>query len=130
MLYNGMEVGDTTESGAPALFERLPVFWQIGERRPEFAEFYRMMIPLRREHAALRQGETEWLTNSDPDRVLSYVRRGGGEEFLITINCSNRAYSGRVQAGGSGWTEVTRSKSGGDVPELVLSAWEFFRRAR
>jgi hypothetical protein len=37
-----------------------------------------------------------------------------------------------VQAGGSGWTEVTRSKSGGDVPELVLSAWEFriFRRAR
>jgi glycosidase len=132
MLYNGMEVGDTTESGAPALFERLPVFWQIGERRPEFAEFYRMMIPLRREHAALRQGETEWLANSDPDRVLSYVRRGGGEEFLITINCSNRAYSGRVQAGGSGWTEVTRSKSGGDVPELVLSAWEFriFRRAR
>ena len=26
MLYNGMEVGDTTESGAPALFEKLPVF--------------------------------------------------------------------------------------------------------
>jgi cyclomaltodextrinase len=26
MLYNGMEVGDTTESGAPALFEKLPIF--------------------------------------------------------------------------------------------------------
>ena len=35
MLYNGMEVGDTAESGAPALFEKLPVFWQIAERRPE-----------------------------------------------------------------------------------------------
>jgi glycosidase len=132
MLYNGMEVGDTTESGAPALFERLPVFWQIAERRPEFAEFYRMMIPLRRSHAALRQGETEWMTNSDPDRILTFVRRGAGEEFLIAINCSNRAYSGRAEIEGSGWTEVTPSKSGGGVPQLVLSAWEFriFRRAR
>ena len=125
MLYNGMEVGDTTESGAPALFERLPVFWQIGERRPEFSEFYRMMIPLRRAHAALRQGETEWLTNSDPDRVVTYVRRGGGEEFLVAINCSNRAYSGRVQVAGSDWKEETHSKSGGGVGELNLAAWEF-----
>ena len=36
MIYNGMEVGDTTESGAPALFEKLPIFWSIAERRPEF----------------------------------------------------------------------------------------------
>jgi len=130
MLYNGMEVGDTTESGAPALFERLPVFWQIAERRPEFPEFYRMMIPLRRAHAALRQGQTEWVTNSDPDRIVSYVRRGAGEEFLITINCSNRAYSGRVDVAGPAWSEMTHSKSGGGLPELTLSAWEFrvFRR--
>ncbi len=126
MLYNGMEVGDTTESGAPALFERLPVFWQIAERRPEFPEFYRMIIPLRRAHAALRQGETEWVGNSDSDRVLSYVRRGGGEEFLIAINCSNRPFRGHVQvAAGAPWHEVTPSKSGGGLPDLPLGAWEF-----
>jgi len=126
MLYNGMEVGDTTESGAPALFERLPVFWQIAERRPEFPEFYRMLIPLRRTHAALRQGETEWVANSDPDRVVSYVRRGGGEEFLVAINCSNRAYNGHVQvAAGAPWSEITHSKSAGGLPDLTLSAWEF-----
>ena len=126
MLYNGMEVGDTTESGAPALFERLPVFWQIAERRPEFPEFYRMIIPLRRAHAALRQGETEWVVNSDPDRVLTYVRRGAGEEFLIAINCSNRPYRGHVQvAAGAPWREVTQSKSGGGLPDLSLGAWEF-----
>src|SRR5271170_367919 len=118
MIYNGMEVGDTTESGAPALFERLPVFWKIAERRPEFAEFYRMMIPLRKAHAALRQGETEWLGNSDPDRIVTYVRRGGGEEYLVAINCSNRGYGGRVQVVGSAWSEVTRSKSGGGLPAL------------
>jgi glycosidase len=114
MLYNGMEVGDTTESGAPALFERLPVFWQIGE-----------LIPLRRAHAALRQGETEWLGNCDPDRVVTYVRRGGGEEFLVAINCSNRGYGGRLQVAGSDWKEETHSKSGGSVAELQLAAWEF-----
>ena len=41
MFYNGMENGDTTESGAPALFEKLPIFWQIAERRPEFPRFYK-----------------------------------------------------------------------------------------
>ena len=34
LLYNGMEVGDTTESGAPALFEKLPVFWPIAAAAP------------------------------------------------------------------------------------------------
>lgn len=126
LLYNGMEVGDTTESGAPALFERLPVFWQIAERRPEFPEFYRMIIPLRKAHAALRQGETEWVANSDPDRVLTYIRRGEGEEFLIAINCSNRPYRGHVQvAAGAPWHEVTQNKLGGGLPDLPLSAWEF-----
>lgn len=131
MLYNGMEAGDTTESGAPALFERLPVFWQISERRPEFPELYRMIIPLRRAHAALRQGAMEWLTNSDPDRVITFLRGGGGEEFLIAINCSNRAFGGRVEAdAGSDWAEVTHSKSGGAMSGLNLGAWEFriFRR--
>jgi len=41
MFYNGMEAGDTTESGFPALFEKLPIFWQSEVRRPEFPKFYR-----------------------------------------------------------------------------------------
>ena len=77
-----------TLSGQCELFEPAriyPVFWQIAERRPEVPEFYRLIIALRRAHAALRQGETEWVTNGDPDRVVTYVRRGGAEEFLIAI---------------------------------------------
>ena len=34
LLYNGMEVGDATESGDPALFEKLPIFWNPKERPP------------------------------------------------------------------------------------------------
>ena len=45
MFYNGMEAGDTTESGYPALFEKMPIFWQAEVRRPEFPRFYKPCAP-------------------------------------------------------------------------------------
>jgi cyclomaltodextrinase len=97
MLYNGMEVGDTTESGAPALFERLPVFWQIAERRPDFPRFYKSMTALRRTHPALRRGELKWVHNSQAARLVTFLRRGEGEELLVAINFSSQPLSeGRV----------------------------------
>ena len=96
MLYNGMEVGDTTESGAPALFEKLPIFWPFAERRPEFGRFYRQMMALRRSSQALRRGTVEWLSNSAQSRVLTFMRRGEGEEVLVAINLSNRPFDGLV----------------------------------
>src|SRR4029453_4760232 len=86
LLYNGMEVGDTTESGAPALFEKLPIFWPIATRRPEFPRFYKQMMALRRSSASLRRGSLEWLRNSDEARVSTYIRRPADEEVLVAIN--------------------------------------------
>ena len=40
LLYNGQEVDDTAESGAPALFERVPIFWGNEVPRPRFRPFY------------------------------------------------------------------------------------------
>ncbi|MGB8510568.1 MAG: alpha-amylase family glycosyl hydrolase, partial [Pyrinomonadaceae bacterium] len=97
MLYNGMEVGDTTESGSPALFERLPVFWQFAERRPQFPRFYEQFIALRRTHAALRRGELTWLRNSDEARVVTYARRDGEEEIIVAINFSTQPFVGTVE---------------------------------
>jgi cyclomaltodextrinase len=102
MLYNGMEVGDTTESGAPALFEKLPIFWPIAERRPEFPRFYKQIMALRRSSAALRRGSQEWLRNSDESRVLTYARRTKDEEVLVAINFSNRPFVGSVEIGNQG----------------------------
>ena len=96
MLYNGMEVGDTTESGAPALFEKLPIFWAIGERRPEFPRFYREMIALRHHNDTLERGTLAWLNNSDESRIVSYARRTRHEEIVVVINFSNRPFSGTV----------------------------------
>src|SRR5215471_20024529 len=81
LIYNGMEVGDTAESGAPALFEKLPIFWPIAERRPEFPRFYKQMIALRERSNALRRGSMIWLHNSDESRVVTYMRRTVSEEI-------------------------------------------------
>ena len=99
MIYNGMEVGDTTESGAPALFEKLPIFWPIAERRKEFPQFYKQIMAQRSASLALRRGTVEWLKNSDENRVVTFVRRAGNEAVLVAINFSNQPFSGWVQSG-------------------------------
>jgi cyclomaltodextrinase len=98
LIYNGMEAGDTTESGAPALFEKLPVFWPFAERRPEFSRFYKQMTALRRSSNALRRGSLQWLHNSDETRLLTYSRRTGSEEIVVAINLSNRPFVGAVNS--------------------------------
>src|SRR5918911_4191227 len=99
MLYNGMEGGDAAESGAPALFEKIPILWPIAERRPEFPRFYRQMIALRKSSEALRRGDVLWLRNSDESRVVTYLRRSKDEEVLVAINFSNQPFTGLVEAG-------------------------------
>ena len=106
LVYNGMEAGDTAESGAPALFEKLPIFWQIVERRPEFPRFYKAMISLRRSSIALRRGDLRWIKNSDENRVLTFVRRAGNEEILVAINMSNMPFFGSVEMTGN-FEEIT-----------------------
>lgn len=135
LLYNGMEAGDTTESGAPALFEKLPVFWANAERRRQFPQFYKQMISFRGDHAALRRGELEWLRNSDEQRVVTFLRRDDKEELLVAINTSNAPFSGLVEvANGASFKVVTPGSvidSIAGLPALSLDSWGFriFRRA-
>jgi cyclomaltodextrinase len=148
LVYNGAEIGDTAESGGPALTERVPIFWPIAARRPEFPIFYREMIALRRSHPALGQGETVWVDSSAPERVVSFLRRAAGEEMLVAVNLSSQPFEGRLAPpAGPSFAEVTPAiplpqQPGGATPErkartlelpaLALDAWGFrvFRRAQ
>jgi glycosidase len=132
LLYNGQEVGDATESGAPALFERLPVYWGVRNRRPEFPRFYSWIIPLRKESGALRGGNLVWVANSDEDRVLTYLRETGRETILVAVNLSNRPFTGTVQVPQGGFTDISPTPGPAVLPALTLEAFgfRFFRRAR
>jgi cyclomaltodextrinase / maltogenic alpha-amylase / neopullulanase len=132
MIYNGMEAGDVTESGAPALFEKLPINWGFAERRPEFPKFYKAMIDLRKNSIALRRGDLTWLKNSDEARVLTFVRKSGNEELLVAINMSNQPFFGAVEALGN-YEEITpnivddkmKMNANSALPTLSLDAFGF-----
>ena len=106
MIYNGMEVSDPTESGAPALFENLKIWWQAGDMRPEFPKFYDFMIRFRQHQPALLHGETVWVHNSAETQIVSYLRRTAGEEFLIAVNLSNTPFRGTLETSSGSWDEV------------------------
>ncbi|HUJ09087.1 MAG TPA: alpha-amylase family glycosyl hydrolase [Verrucomicrobiae bacterium] len=95
LLYNGMEVGDATESGDPALFEKLPIFWHP-KGRPPMREIYQGLTRLRKQYAAFCNTDVDWLHNSDEADLLTFTRSDGKDEFLVLINFSSRPVNGSV----------------------------------
>lgn len=145
LIYNGMEVGDATESAAPALFERVPIAWQMAERRPPVPDYYKALAQLRRAHPAFTHGAVRWLTNGDPARILSFERAADGDSLVVVINLSSQPWSGRVEAGEGAWHDVTpmwrpepqaatkpAALRKAALPDVSLAAWEFrvFNRAK
>jgi cyclomaltodextrinase len=135
LLYNGMEVGDTTESAAPALFERTPIQWEMAERRPQVEPYYRALAALRHTHPALTRGEVHWLRNGDEQRVVSFERSAGTETLVVVINLSSRQFSGVVETGAGRYEDITPGVAGAQravaLPAVFLAPWEFrvFSRA-
>ena len=127
-----MEVGDTTESRDPALFEKMPIYWDSAVIRPEFRSFYTKMIALRKSHLALSQGKLKWLRNSSEERILTYLKMTYDETLFIAINLSNQPFHGRVELQGSfeEFEDLTPRNGSARLclsseSMLSLGAWEF-----
>ncbi len=123
LLYNGMEVGDATESGDPALFEKLPIFWRPKER-PPLREIYRNLASLRRTYAAFRNDLVIWLRNSDEANLVTFLRLDEKDEFVVAVNFSNRPIVG--------WVEVMHDQEFkplkvAGMPDAVPGAFPLFR---
>ncbi|MGD0813773.1 MAG: alpha-amylase family glycosyl hydrolase [Verrucomicrobiota bacterium] len=98
LLYNGMEVGDATESGDPALFDKLPIFWTPKDR-PPLRKIYHDLIQLRKDNVSFRNGRVNWLHNSNEGNVVSFKRTDENNEFVVVINFSNRPIRAQVEVG-------------------------------
>jgi glycosidase len=96
MLYNGMEAGDATESGDPALFDKLPILWAPKDR-PPYRIVYRDLIRLRKEFPAFRNSSVLWLDNSSEDNLVTFQRADETNQFVVVINFSNRPVNGKVE---------------------------------
>lgn len=137
LVYNGMEVGDTSESAAPALFEHVPIRWDMAERRPHVTHFYKSLAALRRAHPAFTRGSVRWLSNEDERRVLSFERVGEKESLVVVINLSSTPFAGLIETQAGTFEDITPkwdanekstmkgSSRASTLPAVFLSPWEF-----
>jgi glycosidase len=129
LLYNGMEVGDATESGDPALFDKLPIYWQPKER-PPFRNIYRDLIKLRKQSPAFRNDRIVWLKNADEKNVVTFLREDDRDQFLVAINFSNRPGVGGVEVANAAEFQAvkidgTPQPPASDIPSLHLGSFEW-----
>jgi glycosidase len=114
LLYNGEEVGDTT---APQQQSHVAIRWDIWkpetQRRTSTAgqqnakmRVYQQLIRMRRDEAALTSNNLTWVTNSNPDGVVSFIRKSGNEEILVLINLSNRITKVQVEVPASNYGDA------------------------
>jgi glycosidase len=85
LIYNGQEAGNTKRL---AFFERDPIDWKDHEH----AELFRQLVALKSENSALHNGP--WgarmvrVSNSAPQRVLSFVRANEQNKIVALFNFS------------------------------------------
>ena len=130
LFYNGMEVGDATESADPALFEKMPVFWHPGGR-PPLRDIYRELIKLRKQHAAFVNDDVVWLQNTAPGEIVSFLRQDTKDEFLVLINFSSRRVTGSVELPNAEDFEPVNISSRANpvdtrLPDFSLSGYGWF----
>jgi glycosidase len=110
-IYNGQEIGDPNPT--PVHFA-YPIWWKQertatlrvegftlyrGGYIGQDLDIYKKLIALRRREVALRRGDVQWVGNSDEDRIVSYMRVAGDQQFLIIVNMTNRPWKGTVAPG-------------------------------
>jgi glycosidase len=134
LLYNGMEVGDATESGDPALFEKMPVFWNP-KGRPPLRDIYQDLIRLRKDNPAFRNTNVVWLRNSDEKNLVTLLRSDEKNEFVVVINFSNRPLTGWVEVPHDNGFQPAKIRGMPDYPatgfplfRLSGFEWRIYRR--
>lgn len=93
MLYNGQEIGDRTPTHWRG---HGPIQWEdagtTADRKEKAATFeqYKKLFRMRAGQPALTSGELIWINNTEPDSVVSFLRKLGNDEVLVLLNLSNR----------------------------------------
>jgi glycosidase len=129
LLYNGMEAGDTAESGDPALFEKVPIFWHPKDR-PPLRQIYKELLRLRKQYPAFRTDRVVWLSNSDEANLVTLMRLDDQDEFVVAINFSNRPISGSVTVANASEFRLVKiagmpEPPGNGLPNLKLNGFEW-----
>lgn len=92
-LYNGQEVDDATATSWRKL---APIHWSNAgnpadqKSIEEALANYKKLFGMRASEPALTAGSVVWIDNTQPQSVLSFLRKLGDTEVLVILNLSNR----------------------------------------
>jgi glycosidase len=136
-LFNGQEIADT-DLKAP--LDRIPIRWEgespgapLVKAHINTLEGYKKLFELRRCEPALSEGELVWINNSEPDSVLTFLRRKGDDEIFVAVNLSNRKHDVVTDLAASEYlmfqdlftgTQLSSSLAAGKLT-TTLSAYDF-----
>jgi glycosidase len=135
LIYNGMEVGDTTASDGGALFDKRNISWNANDH-PELRNIYHSLIQLRQQYPSLRSSRVDWLHNSDETNLVTFLRADNKDELLVVINFSDHPVTGNVDLKNvDGFVPVeipgVQSSEVGPLPTAHLNSyeWRIYHRA-
>lgn len=92
-IYNGQEVADPS---ATSWRKPAPIRWSDpGNGADEKSitttqDQYEKLFAMRAIQPALTSGSVVWIDNTEPDSILSFLRKKGSSEILVILNLSNR----------------------------------------
>ncbi len=123
-LYNGCEHCDTSRHsifGNPGQF-----YIDRTKDRTERTAFLRKLAELHRNKAALRDGSMQWLENSAPEVLCTYLRTApDGEKIFCAVNLGNVPVTAQCSAAADfadGEILLSRGAGIGTAGKLILNA--------
>ncbi|MNX41856.1 Cyclomaltodextrinase [compost metagenome] len=123
-IYYGDEIGLAGEFDPD---NRRPMIWDREKMNRELFEFYRTMIALRREHAALFNGSFQIQSAEKGSRVLVYERQHEDEHLIVAMNTGSEQANVQVSFAEGRWVDVFSGEKQlmDGICEQILAAYEF-----
>ena len=123
-LYNGCEHCDTTRH---SIFgNRGQFFIDRTEDRTKRSAFLRKLAELHRNEAAIRDGAMQWLENSAPESLCTWLRTApDGEKIFCAVNLGNDTVTAQCSAAAdfaAGEILLSRGAGIGTAGKLILNA--------
>ncbi len=130
MIYYGDEAGmwgaDDPTCRKPMLWEDLQPYARPEENfvMKDHLAYYRQVIALRNEHAALRRGSFETLVTDDAADVWAFLRAGEREQLIVVLNASNeqRSVDVPVSTAAAEWKVVCGGSPNAEGGSQVVKA--------
>ncbi len=106
MICYGDEVGLQGDFAEAA---RQPFKWENGDA--ELRDFYRQVLAIRRDYAALRSGSVETVLADETGRCYGFARHLNGESIYLVFNASDTFADVTLNVGEGDWRDALQPKS-------------------